>query len=202
MTHFASADDDPEFTSRQLARFLEATAPYPGLTRHAAASAAALTMPAACLDAVRCGIAVFGISPFGDDPGRHGLRPALGWRSEVMQAKLLAPGESTGYGRRFVAVTPTWIALVPVGYADGFRRDMTGTEVLVDGTRCRVVGTVSMDVIAVATPGQVAVGADVVLIGDGILIEDHARVADTIAYEIACGLDMGPTRAERSVVDV
>ena len=63
--------------------------------------------------------------------------------------RLLQPGESTGYGRRFVAERPTWIGIVPVGYADGFRRDMTGTEVLVDGERRRAVGTVSMDAVAV-----------------------------------------------------
>ncbi len=61
----------------------------------------------------------------------------------------LQPGESTGYGRRFVAERPTWIGIVPVGYADGFRRDMTGTEVLVDGEPRRAVGTVSMDAVAV-----------------------------------------------------
>jgi alanine racemase len=201
MTHFASADNDPAFTARQLRRFLEATAEQTHLVRHVANSAAALTLPESRLDAVRCGIALYGISPTGDDPAGYGLQPVLRWCSEVAQARLLAPGESTGYGRTFVAPAPTWIALVPVGYADGFRRDMTGSEILVGGTRCRVVGTVSMDVIAVETSGQVDVGTDVVLVGDGILIEDHARVAGTIAYEIACGLDTSPTRAERRVVD-
>jgi alanine racemase len=201
MTHFASADSDREFTEAQLQRFLDATAGHPGPARHAANSAATLALPESRLDAVRCGIAVYGISPFGDDPAAHGLVPALRWSSRVAQAKLLGPGETTGYGRRFVAATPTWIALVPVGYADGFRRDLTGTEVLVDGVRCPVVGTVSMDVIAVATPGPAALGTEVTLLGDGVLIEDHARVAGTIAYEVACGLNMRAPRAERRVVD-
>ena len=201
MTHFAAADTDLAFTAAQLERFLEATAAYPHLTRHAANSAAALSLPASRLDAARCGIALYGISPFGDDPGRFGLRPALRWESEVADVKLLAPGESTGYGRRFVATHPTWIALVPVGYADGFRRDMSGTEVLVGGERRRVVGTVSMDVIAVETQTRVERGTLVTLLGDGVVAEDHARVAGTIGYELVCGLNQRAPRAERRVVN-
>ena len=129
MSHFASADTDDAFTAVQLRRFLAATAPYAHLTRHVANSAATLRHPLAHLDAVRCGIAVYGISPFGTDPAEDGLRPALRWESVVALAKTLAPGESTGYGRRFVAAEPTRIGIVPVGYADGFRRDLTGTRV-------------------------------------------------------------------------
>ncbi len=87
--------------------------------------------PSASFDAVRCGIALYGISPFGSDPALDGLEPALRWESYVALAKRLEPGDSTGYGRRYIADEPTWIGVVPVGYADGFRRDMTGTEVLV-----------------------------------------------------------------------
>jgi alanine racemase len=200
MTHFASADTDAAFTEMQLDRFLEATADHARLVRHAANSAAALTLPRSRLDAARCGIALYGISPFGDDGGLHGLRPALRWESEVADTKLLRPGDSTGYGRHFVATEPTWVGLVPVGYADGFRRDMTGTEVLVGDARRRVVGTVSMDVIAVELPGPVDRGTPVALIGGGILVEEHARVADTIGYEITCGLTTHPPRADRSVL--
>jgi alanine racemase len=201
MSHFASADTDPGFTRLQAARFLEATAPYAHLTRHLANSAGALRYPESRLDAARCGIALYGISPFGGDPADDGLRPALRWESEITQVRLLAPGESTGYGRRFVAERPTWIGLVPVGYADGFRRDMTGTEVLVEGARRRIVGTVSMDVVAVELPGAVAAGASVTLVGDGVTIDEHARVAGTIGYEIACGLVTRPPRAVKELVD-
>jgi alanine racemase len=201
MTHFADADGDPAFTHRQLERFLAATAPYAGLTRHAANSAAALSLPASHLDAARCGIALYGISPFGGEPSRWGLRPALRWESEVAGIRRLAPGDSTGYGRRFVAKRETWIALVPVGYADGFRRDMTGSDVLVGDGRRRVVGTVSMDVIAVETPEPAETGTPVTLIGGGVVIEEHARIAGTIGYEIACGLNTRAPRAERRVVD-
>ena len=98
---------------------------------------------------------------------------------------------STGYGRRFVAEGPARVGIVPWA-ADGFRRGLTGTEVLVDGVRRRVVGTVSMDAFAVELEGEQA-GADVTLIGDGILAEDHARVLGTINYELTCGLNREPT---------
>ena len=152
MSHFASADTDDAFTRAQVERFLAATDAYPHLTRHIANSAATLRHPGSHLDAVRCGIALYGISPFGTDPADDGLRPALRWESVVALAKTLAAGESTGYGRRFVATEPTRIGIVPVGYADGFRRDLTGTSVVVGGARTPVLGTVSMDAIAVALP--------------------------------------------------
>jgi alanine racemase len=203
MTHFASADCDDEFTRLQIERFRAATDGLAGLTRHAANSAGALRFPKGRFDAVRCGVALYGLSPFGTDPADDDLEPVLSWRSELAQVKLLAPGESTGYGRRFVAERPTWIGIVPVGYADGFRRDLTGTHVLVEGERRRVVGTVSMDAIAVALPGELAAGTPVTLVGEGLLLEEHARVADTINYELACGIGIAAsaTRAGRRVVD-
>jgi alanine racemase len=115
--------------------------------------------------------------------------------------KLLQPGESTGYGRRFVAREPTWIGIVPVGYADGFRRDLTGTQVRVAGELRPVVGTISMDSFAVQLERELPVGAPVVLVGHGLLLEEHARVAGTITYELATGIDSAPTRARRTVVD-
>jgi alanine racemase len=144
---------------------------------------------------------VYGLSPFGGDPADDGLRPALSWRTELAQVKQLAAGESTGYGRRFVAERPTWIGILPVGYADGFRRDMTGTEVLVGDERRRVVGTVSMDAVAVELGRSLPVGTPVTLVGDGILLEDHARVADTINYELATRINSSEARARRIVVD-
>lgn len=202
MTHLATADTDSVFAGEQLGRFLEATEPYTvGRVRHAANSAAALTQPESRLDAARCGIALYGIDPFGEDAGRFGLTPALRWESELAQVKLLRRGESTGYGRRFVAEEDTWIGIVPVGYADGFRRDLTGTEVLVDGERAPVVGAVSMDALAVRLPAPAERGAQVTLVGDGVTLEQHARVAGTIGYELACGVRVTPGRSERRVVD-
>jgi alanine racemase len=201
MSHLASSESDPGFTREQIERFREATAGLGELTRHLANSAGTLRYPEARLDAVRCGIALLGVSPFGGDPADDGLEPALRWDSRLALVKQLGAGESTGYGRRFVAERPTWIGIVPVGYADGFRRDLTGTEVLVAGERRRVVGTVSMDALAVELDRELPAGTPVTLVGDGILIEDHARVAGTIGYEIATGLETGPGRARRVVRD-
>jgi alanine racemase len=201
MTHLATADSDPEFARHQLERFAEATEPYAHLTRHAANSAAALRIPEARFDAARCGIALYGISPFGTDPAEDGLEPALSWRSHIAQTRLLQPGESTGYGRRFIAEEPTWIGIVPLGYADGFRRDMTGTDVLVDGEPRRAVGTVSMDAFAVELAQEVPVGTPVTIVGDGLLIERHAMQAETIGYEIACGINSSAERASRRTIN-
>src|SRR5262249_15824720 len=83
--------------------------------------------------AARCGIALYGLSPFGTDPAEDGLTPVLSWTSHIALTRRLGVGESTGYGRRFVAERDTWIGVVPLGYADGFRRDLSGTEVRVAG---------------------------------------------------------------------
>jgi alanine racemase len=201
MSHLATADSDPEFARAQVARFEAATADFPQLIRHVANSAAALRLPESHFDAARCGIALYGLSPFGEAPAVDGLEPALRWESHVAQVRRLAPGESTGYRRAFVAEEPSWIGIVPVGYADGFRRDLTGAEVSVAGERRRVVGVVSMDALAVQLDRELPVGTPVTLVGHGVLVEDHARVAETINYELVCRIDSSPARARRVVLD-
>lgn len=201
MSHLATADTDAAYTEWQIERFRAATAPYTHLERHIANSAGALRYPSAAFDAARCGIAVLGLSPFGTDPAEDGLQPVLGWTSHVALCRILHAGESTGYGRRFVAEEDTWIGIVPVGYADGFRRDLTGTTVRVGGEPRRVVGTVSMDAFAVELDRDVPIGTPVVLVGHGVLVEEHARVAGTITHDFACGINSSPTRARRTIVD-
>ena len=202
MTHLATADTDQAFARAQLARFRRAAATLgDDVALHAANSAATLALPEARLDAVRCGIALYGIDPFGHDASAQGLRPALRWESEVALVKRLAPGEGTGYGRRFVAERETWLGIVPVGYADGFPRALTGTEVLVAGARCPVVGTVSMDAVAVLLPGPVERSAPVTLVGGGVTLEAHAAAAGTIAYELVAGIRSRAPRAERLVIN-
>jgi alanine racemase len=201
MSHLATADSDLAFAELQLERFRAATETLPQLEAHVANSAAALRLPGSRFAAARCGIALYGLSPFGELPSSDGLEPVLSWRSELALVKRLERGESTGYGRRFVAKRPTWIGLVPVGYADGFRRDLTGTEVLVAGKRRRVVGTVSMDSFAVELPAECPVGTPVTIVGDGVLAEEHARVAGTINYEITTGIRTSPERARRVFLD-
>jgi alanine racemase len=201
MSHLATADSDPTFADRQIELFRRATEPYSDLMRHLANSAAALRLPESRFDAARCGVALYGLSPFGEDPAADGLEPALTWRSYLAQVKRLEPGESAGYGRRFMAEAPTWIGIVPVGYADGFRRDLTGTEVRVSGEPRRVVGTVSMDALAVELDGEEPLGAPVTILGQGVLAEAHAQIAGTINYELVCGINADPRRARRVVVD-
>jgi alanine racemase len=199
MTHLATADTDPSFAREQLERFRAAAESFPRVTLHAANSAASLRIPESRLDAARCGIALYGLSPFGTDPAEDDLVPVLSWRSELAAVKLLRAGESTGYGRLFVAADDTWIGIVPVGYADGFRRDLTGTEVLVDGERSPVIGAVSMDATAVRLDGERRMGSPVTLVGPGVPLESHARVAGTITYELSSRIDSSPLRARRVV---
>ena len=201
MSHLATADSDEAFARAQVERFRQATEGL-DVTRHIANSAAALRLPEARFDAARCGIAIYGLSPFMEDPAANGLEPVLQWRSHLAQVKLLQPGESTGYGRRFVAVRPTWIGLVPVGYADGFRRDLTGTDVRVADEPCKVIGTISMDSFAVELGRELPAGTPVTLLGDGVLAEAHAKVAGTINYELVAGITSDPRRAQRKVIDV
>jgi alanine racemase len=201
MSHLATAEEeDDSFARGQIERFRELAAAFPGVQAHLANSAGALRFPEARFDAVRCGIALYGLSPFGDDPAGYGLEPVLAWRSYIALAKSLAAGEGTGYGRRFVADRPTRLGVVPVGYGDGFRRGLTGTEVLVAGERRRVVGAVSMDAFAVEL-GDEEEGAPVTLIGDGVLADEHARHLGTINYEVTVAIRSDPERAERRVLD-
>ena len=168
--------------------------------RHVANSAAVLRLPESRFDAARCGIAVYGLSPFGTEAADDELEPVLSWRSELAQVKLLHAGDSTGYGRHFVAPRDTWIGIVPVGYGDGFRRDLTGTEVLVGDVAARVVGVVSMNALAVELAGEMPSGTRVTLVGPGVSLDRHARVAGTIGYELACGIGVSSARIPRTVV--
>jgi alanine racemase len=199
MTHFATADDDPEFLAEQLATFApwaaEMRARHPGLVAHAANSAGTLREPAAHFDLVRCGIAVYGMDPFHEDPARRELEPALELSSYVADVKPIAPGQSAGYGRRFVAERDTFIATLPIGYGDGIRRALTNDcDVLIGGRRHPLVGTVSMDNVTVDVGPATTVrpGDPALFIGrDGSerqTAEDLAARMGTINYEVTCGL--------------
>ena len=139
-----------------------------GRVAHAANSAAALREPAARFDLVRCGIAIYGMDPFGTDALEHGLEPALSLHSWVADVKRFEAGESVGYGRRWSSREPTWVATIPIGYGDGWRRALSNNcDVLIRGRRHPLVGTVSMDNVTVALGPEtdVQVGDEVVLIG-------------------------------------
>jgi alanine racemase len=206
MSHLATADDDPAFAAQQTAVFADLAALFPACPRHLANSAATLSLPATRLDAVRCGIAVYGLSPFGDDHARHGLRPALRWTSHVAALRDLAAGESAGYGRRLVAEGPLRVALVPVGYADGYPRLASGlADVLVGERRRRVAATVSMDQLTCIVDADVQLGDEVVLIGgqgsERITAEELAAHAETIGYEVVCAMTQAARRGRRIAVD-
>jgi alanine racemase len=208
MTHFATADDDPEYLHDQLQRFEpfvgELRRRHPGVVAHAANSAATIREPASHFDLVRCGIAIYGLDPMNDDPGERGLEPALELVSYLAAIRVAGRGDSVGYGRRFVAEDETWIATVPIGYADGVRRAFTNNcDVLVGGRRYPLVGTVSMDNITIdmgSPPSDgVGVGTVATIIGrDGSerqTAEALARRIGTINYEIACGISCRVPRA-------
>jgi alanine racemase len=204
MTHFATADELGDgFFGEQLARFEAWALPlrerHPGLILHAANSAALLRDAASHFDLVRAGVAIYGLDPFQEDAAARALEPALELASYVAEVKPCAPGESAGYGRRFVAEEDTVIATVPIGYGDGVSRALTNNaEVLVDGRRFALVGTVSMDNVALdlgPDGGGIQRGAEALLIATGLPAEEMARRLGTINYEITCSLTARVPRA-------
>jgi alanine racemase len=202
MTHFATADDvhDP-FFERQLEIFAgwagETKAAHPEIVVHAANSAATLREKHTHFDMVRCGIAVYGMDPFGRDPLECRLDPALELVSYLAEVKDCAPGQSAGYGRRFVAEHDTFLGVLPIGYGDGWRRALSGkADVLIAAERRPIVGTVSMDNLTVelgdSPDAPTLRGSEAVLIGargeQRITAEEVARRMDTINYEVTCAL--------------
>ncbi len=203
MTHFATADDlsDDGFFARQLAMFRDwadaLKAEQPQLLVHAANSAAMLRDADAQFDMVRCGIAIYGMDPFGRDPAARGLEPALELSSYLADVKYCEAGDSAGYGRRFVAEHDTYVGVLPIGYGDGWRRGLSNNaDVLIVGRRYPLVGTVSMDNITVDlghdADAEGLRGERAILIGfqgsERITAEEVARRLETINYEITCAL--------------
>ena len=199
MTHFATADEDSKFLEFQLNRFRpfvqRLRSLRPGLVAHAANSAATLRAPDSHFDLVRCGIAIYGCDPMHEDALARGLEPALELSSYVAAVKRAQPGDSAGYGRRFIAERETWIATVPIGYGDGIRRALSGKcELLCRGARYPLVGAVSMDNVTfdLGPEPRVSVGDKVTVIGlDGgerQTAEQLARAIGTINYEVVCGI--------------
>jgi alanine racemase len=199
-THFATADElDSTFFDRQLERFTvlaeRVRTDHPDVVIHAANSAATLRDPAAHFDMVRCGVAIYGLDPFQGDPFDRRLEPALELCSYVADVKRFSRGDSAGYGQRWQAPADTLVGVLPIGYGDGVRRGLTNNaEVLVEGDRYPLVGTVSMDNMTIDLGAQTDVGpgARATLIGaqadDRILCEEVARRLDTINYEVTCGI--------------
>lgn len=208
-THFATADElDDAHLRAQLEAFGAVAARVreiePGITVHAANSAATIREPASHFDMVRCGIAVYGLDPFQGDPAENGLEPALELRSYVADVKRFEPGASAGYGRTWSAPAETWVGVLPIGYADGVRRGFSNNaDVLVRGRRFPLVGTVSMDNITIdlGPETEVEPGDEAVLIGvqgsERISAEELGGRIDTINYEIVTGVGPRVPRSHR-----
>lgn len=202
MTHFATADDEhDQFFERQLETFSgwaeQLKRSYPQIVVHAANSAATLREPRAHFDMVRCGIGVYGMDPFGLDPLVRRLDPALELVSYLAEVKDCAPGQSAGYGRRFVAEQDTILGVLPIGYGDGWRRALSNNgDVLIAAQRRPIVGTVSMDNLTVdlgaGAQASALRGEEAVLIGvrgdQRITVEEVAQRMGTINYEVTCAL--------------
>jgi alanine racemase len=190
MTHFANADE-----ARGIAGPLElfnGIAANHRCARSLANSAALLRYPEAQGDWVRPGIMLYGASPFADvSAAELGIRPAMTLESRIIAVQELRTGDEAGYGALFRADRSMRIGIVACGYADGYpRHAVTGTPVLVDGRRTRTLGRVSMDMLFVDLGDlpQAGIGSQVVLWGEGMPIDEVARAAGTISYELTCAL--------------
>ncbi|MEJ2149702.1 MAG: alanine racemase [Chloroflexota bacterium] len=200
-THFATADShDKSYAHQQFALFQEILkmveeAGHSIPVRHAANSAATLDLPETHLDAVRPGIALYGMYPSEEVSREVPLRPALTLKSHVGRVRTLPAGSSVSYGRTFIAKGPTTVANIPVGYGDGYHRALSNKgAVLIGGQKAPIVGRVCMDqfVVDVSHIPGVVEGDEVVLIGsqgdERITPEEVAALAGTINYEVTTGL--------------
>lgn len=202
MSHFPRADEaDKSYSMAQLERFnrvVELTKNYGIEARHMANSAAIFNFPGAHFDAVRPGIALYGLQPGapGAIPKARGLKPVLEWKTQVVFIKEVPAGAGVSYGHAFHAKEPSLIATLPIGYGDGLARALSNRlEVLVGGMRCPQVGRITMDMSLIdvtALGGRAVLGAEVVIIGrqgaDEISADELAAKLGTINYEIVTAI--------------
>ncbi|MCZ8536700.1 alanine racemase [Paenisporosarcina quisquiliarum] len=196
-THFATADDEDvvQYTS-QLEKFKTFLHCFPERPRciHTANSAAALMHKESLFDAVRYGISMYGLSPsaYVDQGLPFPLERVMSLHTEVVHVKKVPAGSSISYGATYTADEDEWIATLPIGYADGMLRGLSGQEVLIQGKRLPVIGRICMDQCMVRLNGHVSIGEPVVLIGrqgnEQVNIEEWAQKLQTISYEIPCVL--------------
>jgi alanine racemase len=195
MTHLARSEDDEATTTQQLERFraaveaVRAAGHEPTLV-HAANSGGVIRHPESHLDLVRPGISLYGLEPEPGVGSHIDLRPALRWTSAVASARRMPAGAKVSYGHRYELGEEAWVATVPVGYADGYPRPLSNlADVLIGGTRRRVIGSVTMDqLIVLCGQDEVAPGDEVVLIGrqgdEEVTAWELARHLGTVAWEI------------------
>lgn len=218
VSHMACADQPDHAENQAQLEGLKKVLAQPdmaGLSVSLANSAALLSRPETHFSWIRPGIMLYGASPFfPTSSGREiGLRPVVHWRTHILQARTMPAGSAVGYNRTFITQRPTRMALLPVGYADGYNRLLSNRgEVLVAGRRVPVIGRVSMDLTAIDVtdiPGAVA-GCAVTLLGEEggepIDVEEMAAWRETIPYEVLCDLGQRLPRrytgAEETTPDV
>lgn len=194
-THFATADEpDRAYADQQHERFLEFLNGFkkkPEMV-HASNSAGAFLRDNSAFNAVRFGISMYGLVPSGDIRSEMPvpLKPALSLYTKMVQVKKLKQGEKVSYGATYTAEQDEWIATLPIGYADGWIRQMQGFEVLAGEHRAEIIGRVCMDQCMIRLPFEMKEGTVVTLVGDvpgdRILLDDIAAHNGTIHYESAC----------------
>lgn len=198
-THFATADEaDPAFSRQQLTRLQSALDSLSsrgiGLSLVSASnSAATLSLPAAHFDAVRPGIILYGLPPAADMPLPIDLHPAMSLSTRIVHIKQVPANTPVSYGCTYRTIQRTWLATLPVGYADGYSRHLSNrAPVLVRGRRCPVLGRVCMDqlIVDLGPDGNAEIGDEVMLFGrqgsEEITLTELAELAGTINYELAC----------------
>lgn len=194
-THFATADElDLSYFEQQLARFQEMLTWLKELPEfiHSSNSAAALRFPEAHLNAVRMGIAMYGLAPSLEMVTilPYPLKAAFTLHTKLVHVKKVQKGEKISYGATYETKEDEWIGTLPIGYADGWIRKLQGQEVLVGGKRVPIVGRICMDQCMVKLPSELPVGTPVTLIGQQgeeiITIDEIAKKLDTINYEVIC----------------
>ncbi|MDR1298786.1 MAG: alanine racemase [Oscillospiraceae bacterium] len=202
-THFAESEsDDSSFTRSQLRAFqsrvdaLQKSTGHKFDIRHCANSAAVIKYAQAHLDMIRPGIALYGYYP-GLPTDRPALRPSMSLRARIMQVKRIGKGDTVSYGRRYTAGGERTVAVLPVGYADGLHRSLSGKiDVLINGRRAPQIGTICMDACMADITGipGVAAGSVATLIGaDGderIFADELARLAGTLSHEILTSISV------------
>ncbi len=201
-SHFATADEeDKEYSHAQIKKYNDFCKKLKekGIDikiRHMCNSAATTELPDCRMDMVRMGIVMYGLYPSGEvDKSRVLLRPAMSIKSSIVYIKTIKTGESVSYGRKFKASRDTVVATVPIGYADGYPRQVSNkSRVLINGKYASVIGNVCMDqmMVDITDIENVSVGDDVILVGkqggNEVTFEEIAELADTINYEIICGI--------------
>ena len=193
-THFATADEaDDQYYQEQHAAFKDILESLPEKPRyiHVSNSATALWHEEELGNMVRYGVALYGLNPSGHAlPASYSLKPAVEFVSQLVQVKQVPKGAKIGYGATYTASKAEWIGTVPVGYADGWLRKMSGFAVLVEGVSCEIIGRVCMDQFMIRLPHEFPEGTKVTLVGKNkeqeITLQDVADHLATIHYEVAC----------------